>query len=468
MKKGKLAAAVFLSLTLASCSLAPKFMLPDTQTPEVFREAEGVWKEGQPAAHLEKGEWWKVFNDDVLNKLQAEALTGNQTLAAMAARVKQARQTARIATSYMFPGVDGTGGATRQKPNAVARGMGGGGDLAIEDSYRLGANLTYELDLFGRVLDSHRAARADAQSAQALFENTKLSMQADIADLYFTARALDADIALLSDTLKIREESLNILKKRLEVGVITELDIAESVVDLETTRSNYQAALQQRKETETALAVILGIPPAHFQLTTKPFDIALPVIPAGLPSQLLERRPDIASAQQNLAAANARIGIARAAFFPVLNLTASGGFEAATLGDLFNWSSRSWALGPLMTVPIFGGGRAVANYKRSKDIYEETVAEYRQQVLVAFKDVEDSLSSMKTLADQSASQQVAEAAAKRAEEIAGKRYESGDVGYLESITARRNALEAQRNGIRIDRNRLVATVRLIRALGGGW
>jgi multidrug efflux system outer membrane protein len=289
-----------------------------------------------------------------------------------------------------------------------------------------------------------------------------------VADFYFTLCAQDADIALLRQTLQIREESLNILRKRMEIGVITELDIAESVVDLENTRGQMQAVLQQRKENEHALAILLGAPPAHFALPEKPLASEPPLIPPGLPSSLLERRPDVVAAQKTLAAANARIGIARAAFFPVLSLTANGGLESATLADLFQWSSRSWAIGPLLTIPIFSGGAATANYKRSQAIYDEAVAEYRQQVLVAFRDVEDSLSRLKSLSDRSASQATAEAAARRAAEIAGKRYDIGASGYLEFITARRNALEAERLGISIRRDRLVNTVRLIRALGGGW
>lgn len=467
MKKIVLASVILLSL--GACSLAPKFVRPDTQTPEAFREAEGVWKAGEPAAHAEKGAWWTVFNDEVLNKLEAEAETGNQSLQSMAARVKQARQTARIASSFFFPSVDGNASYTRHKPAAVERNrFGGTGGTAIEDTYSVGGSLSYEADLFGRVLDGSRAAKADAETQEALYQNTKLALQADVADAYFSVRALDADIALLQDTLRIREESLGILKKRLEIGVITELDIAESVVDLETTRTELQNAQQARKETESTLAVLLGIPPAHFKLTEAPFATPLPVIPAGLPSALLERRPDIAAAERALAAANARIGIARAAFFPVISLTATGGFSEATLADVFQWSSRSWTLGPLLTTPIFGGGRAIANYRRSKAEYEQIVADYRQQVLVAFKDVEDSLALLKTLSDQSTSQQIAEAAAERADEIAGKRYESGDVGYLEAITARRNALQAQRFAITVQQARLQASVRLIRALGGGW
>lgn len=456
------------SLLLAGCSLAPDFMKPDIKTSETFKEDPGHWKEGVSAAHLERGEWWKAFNDETLDLVMSEAMAGNLDLQAMAARVVQARETARITSSAFFPSIDADGGATRQKPNAVSRGMAAGSELAIENSVRLNAGLSYEIDLFGRVLNSSRAAKSDAAATAEDYNSMKLALQAEVAQTYFTLRGLDAEIALLTQTVDLRERSLDVLKKRLAAGSITELDTAQNTVDLEVTRTELQQVIQSRKEHEHALALLLGLAPAQFQLTVKPLAADAPQIPPGLPSSLLERRPDIAAAQHKLIAANARIGVAKTAFFPNIALTANGGFEAATLADLFQWSSRSWSIGPMITLPIFGGGKAIANYRRSQAFYDEAVAMYRQSVLAAFRDVEDALSRLETLRTQRISQDIAKASADKASSIAELRYDNGDLGYLEAMTAKRSALDAGRYGLQIRTAQLVGTVGLIRALGGGW
>lgn len=468
----KVLALSLMLMSTAACSLAPDFSLPRTETPAAFKEdltlqEGGSWKVGAPAAAQERGQWWRIFNDPALDALIAEATANNQDAAAMAARVKQARALAGIARSYQFPTITGDAGVSRRQLGSTGPGVPGGG-FAPDTVYSAGLGLSYELDLFGRVLNGKRAAKADAQSAQENYNSMLLALQADVAQLYFTLRGLDAEIKLVEDTLRLREDSLVILNKRLEVGSITELDVAQSIVDLETTRTELQSAQQRRKESEHALAVLLGKPPAAFTLEKGFLNAAAPVVPAGIPSSVLERRPDITAAQYDLMAANARIGVARASFFPNISLTASGGFESNSLGNLFDWGSRTWALGPLAAIPVFNGGRAFSNNENAKAQYEEAVALYRQQVLVAFKDVEDSLSRLKMLSDQAASQVVAKEAADRAARIAGLRYESGDTGYLEDITAKRNALDVSRFGIQIQAARMAETVALIRALGGGW
>lgn len=471
MNSLKLTLVASLMLGVSACSLAPDFALPKMDTPATFTEADvgqTQWKIAEPAATQERGKWWAFFNDRDLDRLQEEAMTQSPSLQAMAARVTQARETANIARGGLFPTVDGNSSFTRQQPNAVARGQIPGIDLNVEDSYKVGLGLSYELDLFGRVLNDRKAANADADSVNANYESLKLAMQADVAALYFTIRAADAEIALLKEAVKIREESVAILHKRLEIGTITELDSATAIVDLETTRSDMFSVIQSRKESEHALAVLLGLAPEKFQLTEKPFITDIPVVPAGIPSALLERRPDITAAEYNLMAANARIGIAKAGFFPNIALTASGGLESNVLGELFQWSSRSWAFGPLLTLPIFSGGKIVANHNRSKAQYEEAVANYKLQVLSAFRDVEDGLSRIKTLQNQKASQDVAAVAAKRADDIAQKRYDNGDLGYLEAITARQNKLQIERYDVQIHNARLNAAIQLVRALGGGW
>lgn len=468
-----LALTTVLGAPLSGCNLAPDFKLPETAKVEQFREAEdlkvtGKWKVGEPAAHIDRGAWWKVFKDPVLDKLQEEAADGNLTVQAMEARVRQSRAAAGQARAAFFPDIDGNASVTRQKPNAVARGMAPGSELAIENSLKTGLTLSYELDLFGRVRNRNKAAKAEALNAEAMLQSMRLAMQADVADLYFLIRALDRERGVLSVSVGLREDGLKILKKRLDIGTITELDIAEATVDLENTRIQYQDVIQQRKEAEHALALLLGKAPGEFSLKPSELPRRIPVIPAGVPSSVLERRPDIAAAQYKLAAENARIGVAKASFFPTLSLTGNAGVESNVLSNLFQWSSRTWAIGPMLTLPIFAGGENIKALDRQKAVYEEAVADYRQSVLVAFRDVENSLSRLKTLSRQASSQSVAETAAKRASQLAGMRYENGDVGYLEAITARRGALDAQRSGIQIQGERLRETVRLIRAIGGGW
>lgn len=432
------------------------------------KEEVGTWKVAEPSSSLPRGEWWRVFKDEKLNALVEEAVAGNEDVKAMQARVKQARAAAKISRSFLFPGGESVSSFTRRKPNPIGRGLAPGAALAIENDYKTDVVLDYEADVIGGVRGSWLASRLDAKAAGAGLQDIKLALQADVADLYFAIRATDRDIDILERGISLRQGNVGILKKKMSAGDVTELDVSSSVVDVENTRSQLYAAQLQRETLEHALAVALGRAPSDFTLEKGWVVSAIPVIPAGLPSSLLERRPDVVSAQKQLEASNERIGVAKAAFFPSLFLTGSGGFESDVLGSLFNWSSRSWSLGPMLTIPLFGGGRAFANLDRSKAQYEEAVHVYRGKVLAAFKDVEDSLSSLKSLQRQAQAQYSAEHASKRAAQIAKLRYDEGDLGYLESITARREALEAERAGVEIKRARLSATVRLIRALGGGW
>ncbi|MCC7037616.1 MAG: efflux transporter outer membrane subunit [Alphaproteobacteria bacterium] len=478
MKIKHLVSLLAITAALSACNMAPDFLKPEVTKTEAFKEAPsekelsakeiGTWKVAEPSAALPRGEWWRVFGDEKLNALVEQAVAGNENVKVYAARVKQARATAKVSRSYLFPTIDNTSSFTRRQPNAVGRGLAPGSALAIENDALTSFGLNYELDVFGSVRGGWLASRLDAKAAAATYQSVKLALQADVADLYFALRATDRDIDILNRGLNLRQQNARILEKKSDAGDITELDVASSVVDLENTRSQLHAAEQRRSELEHALALALGKAPMDFAFEKENIVTKIPVIPAGLPSALLERRPDVTAAQKALEASNERIGVARAAFFPSLFLTGSGGFESDVLGSLFNWSSRSWAIGPLMTVPIFGGGRAVANLDRSKAQYEEAVHVYRGQVLESFRDVEDSLSRLRMLSRQANAQYRAEHASKRAAQIAKLRYDEGDLGYLESITARREALESERSGVEIKRARLSGTVQLIRALGGGW
>ena len=451
---------------VAGCSLAPTLEQPAVQAPAGFKELtpqeRGQWKTARPAEAQPRGEWWRAFNDAQLAALETEAAAANQSLKAAAARVAQARALVGVASSERSPRVDAGFGPSRIKPSGQPPSTAWRGLLTV----------SYEVDLFGRVADGVAAARSDFEGLQAAFHSVQLALQADVAQTYFAIRQADDELALLRDTLKLREDSVRLLQRRFDLGETNELDLSRARTELATTRSDTIALERRRAQLEHALAVLLGKAPAAFSLAPVPLAGAMPAIPAGLPSALLERRPDIAAASRAMAAANARIGVAKAAFFPVLSLTAQGGYESGALSDLFKWSSRTWALGPLfgtvLTMPIFDGGRNQANLERSYGVLEESVAGYRQQVLVAFAEVEDSLVDVRTLDEQGEATREAVASAGRALAIAQARYRAGATGYLDVIDAQRSLLSVQRLETQIRGARAGSTVALIRALGGGW
>ncbi len=461
---------------LAGCSLAPKFERPESETPAQFKELtqaeRGNWKTAQPAEEQPRGEWWRAFQDPALDQLEADAIAANQTLKAAAARVSQARALVGVAKADRIPQVDAGFGPSRAKPSATSLGLPPGTDVSPFTTWRGILTLSYEVDLFGRISDNINAARSDYEGSEATLRSVQLALQADVAQTYFALRETDEELSLLRNTVGLREDSVRLLQRRFDLGDIGELDVARARTELATTRSDAIALERQRAQLEHALAVLLGKPPASFSLAPAPLASAMPAIPAGLPSSLLERRPDIAAASRTMAAANSRIGIAKAAFFPVLNLTAQGGFESAELGDLFKWSSRAWALGPLvgtiLAMPLIDGGRNQANLDRSYAVLEESVAGYRQQVLIAFAEVEDNLANVRTLDDQAQATRDAVASASRALRIAQVRYNAGATGYLDAIDAQRSLLAMQRLDTQIKGARATSTVALIRALGGGW
>ena len=339
------------------------------------------------------------------------------------------------------------------------------------NTFRAPLDLSYEIDLWGRVRRGFESARAEAQASLAAFYNVLLTLQGDVAQNYFAVRALDAEIATVTGTVDLRKEQVRLVRSRFEGGIGSELDVARAETELAMTEAEAASLAQRRNELENAIAILVGSNPSAFRLPavgTNGWNPQPPAIPAGLPADLLERRPDVAEAERQLASANARIGVAKAAFFPVLSLTGSGGYVSGDIDSLFKWDSRTWSIGPSLSLPLFAGGRNRANYKRSRAAFEEAVAHYRQRVLVAFGEVENSLSGIRHLIDQAAAQQRAVANARRAAELATDRYRSGIVSYLEVVDASREALQAERADAQLAGQRLIAAVQLIRALGGGW
>jgi outer membrane protein, multidrug efflux system len=469
---------------LGGCSLAPDFALPEMPLPASFKEQpsgaqiktpQGQWAEAALLEKSERGQWWKIFGDDRLNELQIEAAAANQSLIASAARVKQARATAGASASTFFPTVTLGGNAVRAQPSSagtVAFGGPAGIELNPYTLYSAGATASYEVDLFGRVRDNERALLASAEAQEALYYSTLLMLQSDVAQAYFSLRALDAERALLRDAINVREEAARIMQRRFELGEAGEQDQARTVAELASTQAELIALNRRRAVLEHALAVLLGKMPSEFMFAEAPLEAMPPEIPAGLPSHLLLRRPDVGAAVNAMQAANARIGVARTAFFPQLTLTASGGFESAELSDLFLWSSRNWALGQLggsaLAMTLFDSGRNLARLDVAHAAYEESVASYRQQALVAFRDVEDNLSDQLLLAEQSLKQDAAAQAATRTFSLTQLRYDEGDANYFEVVDAQRNSLAAERAALQTRGQRFITTVSLVRALGGGW
>ena len=466
------AAVLFLASALASnAAVGPNYVRPTNAVPASYKSANdfGAWKEAQPLDNVPKDNWWEVFGDATLNDLERQAALANQDLKAAFARVNQARANARVARSEFLPALNFDPSLRRERfsPNQEP-GVGG----ITANSFRAPLDLSYEIDLWGRVRRSFESARGEAVASVAAYHTVLLTLQADVAQHYFALRARDTELGTVTRTVALRREQLQLVRSRFEGGIGSDLDVARAETELAATEAEVAALARQRAELENALAILVGENPAGFRLASFTDDNAwnpeAPSVPAGLPSELLERRPDVAEAERQLAAANARIGVAKAAFFPVLRLTGSGGFASADVESLFNWESRVWSIGPSLSLPIFAGGRNRANLQRSKAAHEEAVARYRQRVLVVFGEVENSLAAIGHLGDQVAAQHRAVASARRGAQLASDRYDAGIVSYLEVVDANRAALQTERALVQLTSQRLIATAQLIKALGGGW
>jgi len=462
---------ILLGAGLTGCSVGPDYQKATVETPPAYTEKGqqfGQWKEAVPQDALAKGKWWELYGDNQLNALEERASANNQSLKAAVARVDQARSIARVARSQFLPTLDLNGGGSefRQSANRpVANGTRT--DFTSSDT-QLHLDMGYELDIWGRVRRSVEAAKADVQVSVADFETVRLTLHADVAQNYFSVRSADAELVILRDTLELRKKALDLIRVRLKGGISNDLEVAQSETLVANAESELAAVQKRRAELAHALAVLLGATPESFQLAENPLNGLPPVIPVGLPSDLLERRPDVSEAERTMAAANARIGVAKAAFFPVVKLTGSAGFESVDLGSLFDWPSRLWSIGPSLSLPIFEGGRNEANLNRAEAVYLETVAKYRGQVLQAFREVEDGLSGLHYLSNQSEALARAVDSSQRAFTLSNRRYTDGLVSYLDVVDAQRTALENQRAAVQNLAQRYITHVLLIKALGGGW
>ena len=461
---------VFLAAgALGGCAVGPNYKRPPAPTVASWELAE-PWREGVPKDSIPKGEWWSVFHDDDLNALEAQALTANQTLKVSLARLEQARAAAAIQVSTLFPTVGTSLSAERQRlsGNRPTNGIPIALKPATQNTFVLPFTVSYEVDLFGRRRRSIEAAEAAYQANAADLQNVRLLVTSQLAGDYFSLRELDSELGILHRTVEALQKGLDLVNSRHQGGVASGLDVAQEETLLNTTRTQAVLLERQRKQFEDAIALLVGQPAPGFHLTAKVLNAEPPTLDTGLPSDLLERRPDIAEAERQMAAANAQIGVAKAAYYPSLNLFGQGGWQAADIAKLANVSSVFWALGANVGEQIFTGGARRAQMQFAQAGYDANVAGYRQAVLGAFQEVQDEITALIILIQAQQSQQQAVDAARRTLDISTSRYSGGLVSYLDVVTAQRDLLSNEQQLAIIQGERLVSSVLLIKALGGGW
>jgi outer membrane protein, multidrug efflux system len=462
-------------LVLAGCTVGPNYHRPAADAPAKW-DTTAPWREGTPMDSLPKGQWWDVFHDDELNSLELQALDANPTLKISVARLEQARATAAIQVAYYFPSLGLEPSSTT--PSAQRQRLSGGRPIAssnlsskalTENSYAIPFAVNYEIDLFGRRRRSIESAQASYQASAADLENVRLLITAELAGDFFTLRQQDTEIGILNRTVDALEKGLQLVQSRHDGGIASGLDVAQEETFLETARTQAILLLQQRKQSEDAIAVLIGKGAPDFHLAPKELSAEPPPgIAIGLPSDLLERRPDVAEAERDMASTNAQVGVARAAYYPSLNLFGGTGFQTSNIANLLTSPSIFWALGANLAEPIFTGGTRRAQLQFAQAGYDASVANYRATVLNAFREVQDSVSGLTVLQQAEQSQQSAVNAAQNTLDISTDRYKGGLVSYLDVVTAQQTLLSNQQQLATIRGQRLVTSVLLVKALGGGW
>jgi NodT family efflux transporter outer membrane factor (OMF) lipoprotein len=450
-----------LVLLLAGCvNLAPKYDVPEVETPVAFKEGQGVWEPARPADTLERGPWWELFHDPVLDGLASQVEVSNQNVAAAVAAYAQARSVTAEQRATLFPTVD---------LNSSSNRSGGGGSTPTRKSYQVNMGVSWEPDVFGRLRLAVQSARAAEQVSQADLAAARLAAQGELAVNYFNLREMDISRSLQAETIAGYERSLTIARNRYNAGIVARTDLLQAESQLANAQADLLTMERQRAQSEHAIAVLIGRAPSNFSLAPDAkVVLAVPQIPPEVPSTLLQRRPDIAAAERRVAQANAQIGIARAGFFPSIRLTGQAGFTAASIGDLFSASAFAWSLGSSLAQMVFDAGATRARVAQSRAALEESSARYRQTVLSAFQDVEDQLVALRVLEQQQALRQRSLEASNLVEQQVLNRYRAGQVSFTEVVTAQNSAASARRALVQAQIDRQVAAVALIQALGGGW
>lgn len=468
IRADRLFAGVAAALMLGGCSLAPTYHTPSLPPmPATFKEAGTAWRVASPADQTPRGDWWSVYSDSTLGQLESKLDADNPSLAAALARYDTARAYESQLQSGLFPhfGVLANPIRARQSDNRPLRGSNEPNEY---DSDTVGVSASYDLDLWGRIRNEVGQGRALSDAAKADLANAKLSLEAQLADDYVRLRGYDIQAGILDDTLNAYQRALTLTENRHAGGIASGLDVSRAQAQLHDAQAQVTDVQAQRALVEHAIASLVGVPASSFSLAPEREQPDVPVTPVGVPSTLLERRPDIAAAERRVYSANAGIGVARAAFFPDLSLSGSYGFQNTGLANLLAIGNRFWALGPLATLDLFDGGLRRAEVREAHAEFAEASADYRQTVLGAFREVEDDLVLLRDLGVEAGQEDEAVQAARKTQSIANNRYREGIVNYLEVVTAQTAALSAERSAETIRTRRLQASVDLIRALGGGW
>jgi NodT family efflux transporter outer membrane factor (OMF) lipoprotein len=466
---------VLLLFALESCTVGPKYVKPSTPTPAAFKEQPPAsspgaeqWQPANPADQASRGKWWEIFGDPELNQLEEQVATSNQDLKVYEARLREARAAIRFHRASQFPTISTAPTIAYTKSTDYSPSFPSKIQETSTGEYVLPFDLSYELDLWGRVRRTVAAAREEAQATAGDYEGAKLSLEAELAMDYFELRSADAQKQLLDDTVKAYSDDVQLTTHRFKGGAAPRSDVAQAQTQLDTTRVQDTDVIVQRAQFEHAIAILIGKPPADFSLAETPFNNHPPTIPPGLPSELLQRRPDIAAAERRMAEANQQIGIAKAAYFPTVSLEGTAGFAGTQASNWFTWPAGFWALGPVLAETLFDAGRRRATSESARANYDATVATYRQTSLTAFQEVEDNLAALRILQNEAQQQDQAVASAKDSLHLFTNRYKGGVDTYLQVITAQTIELANERNAIDILRRRMDASVLLIKALGGGW
>lgn len=459
-----------LSLALSACAIGPDYQRPQLQTPAQFKQIEG-WTQAKPGDVLERGSWWQLYGDSELNALVERLNVSNQNLAASEAQYRQARALVRGARAAFYPSLSSSAGATRSSQgngsntSSVSTTSSTGG---ISKSYELGLNAAWELDIWGKLRRSLESSRASYEASAADLAALKLSLQAELVQNYLQLRVLDDQQRLLDATVAAYERSLKLTENQYNAGIVPKSDVSQALTQLKSTQAQAIDLKWQRAQLEHAIAVLIGVPPSELSIAVREQLPALPAIPVALPSQLLERRPDVAAAERRVIAANAEIGVAEAAWYPDLTISASGGYRGSSFADWIDLPNRFWSLGPQLALTLFDGRARSAELERSEAAYDQTVAQYRQSVLDSFREVEDYLVQLRVLQQEAVIQQGALDAARESLRLIENQYRAGTVDFNSVVSVQATALNNERTTLSLLGNRLTASVQLIAALGGGW
>lgn len=458
--------AVVSILLLNGCTVGPKYVRPAADVPTDYKENVN-FKTAQPSDAITKGNWWEVYADPQLNSLEEQIAISNQTLKAAQARFLQARAAVRVSRSNFYPTATGSLAISRVGQSAN-KALFSSTESQTYNDFLLPVDVSYEPDIWGRVRRSVEASRSEAQATAADLANVNLSLQAELALDYFSLRGLDAQKQLLDSTVVSYQKALDLTQTRYNGGLASAVDVAQAKTQLETTRAQSIDVEVQRSQFEHAIAVLVGQPPAKFTVPLTPLAAPPPAVPPGLPSDLLERRPDIAAAERRVQEANANIGVARAAYFPNITLSGGGGFESSAIGTLLQGPSGFWSLAGQAAEVLFDGGLRRGVSEQARASYDQSVDNYRQTVLSSFQEVEDNLAALRILEQEAQTQEVAVAAAEHSLSLSETRYKGGVTNYLEVTTAQTAALSDEVTAVNILSRRLSASVLLVKAIGGGW